>query len=132
TFMPKRKSCGSVLRCALPPFDPVLSIGPPTASLMHPACPPRCSPPSIRFACMRASTWPVLASCLPSTAAPTCNTHSACCLPPEGHTSRDFVPWCSSAAGRLTAWLDCHSGGRNQRRPFHCALSYISRLRVFE
>jgi hypothetical protein len=27
-------------------------------------------------------------------------------------TSRDFVPWRFSAAGRLSAWLDRHAGGR--------------------
>jgi hypothetical protein len=31
TFVPKRKSCGSVLRCGLPLLDPVPSVNPPTA-----------------------------------------------------------------------------------------------------
>src|ERR1019366_406352 len=31
---------------------------------------------------------------------------------PPKHTSRDFVPWRFSAAGRLTAWIGRHPGGR--------------------
>src|SRR2546422_11426023 len=31
---------------------------------------------------------------------------------PPPPTSRDFVPWRFSAAGRLTAWIDRHPGSR--------------------
>jgi hypothetical protein len=36
--MPKRKSCGSVLRSELPPLVPMPSSNRPTASLVHTAC----------------------------------------------------------------------------------------------
>jgi len=35
---------------------------------------------------------------------------------PPPHTSRDFVPWRFSAAGRLTAWIGHHPGSR---KPAH-------------
>jgi len=54
--MPERESCGSVLRCRLPPFDPLLGSR---------AC---------RHACRFE-----LPSRLPSREAGTCNLHSDCC-----------------------------------------------------
>jgi hypothetical protein len=97
--MPKRKSCGSVLRSGLPPLVPMRSINLPTASLMHSACRPRDR--------KRARRW---YQNLRSAAASQCPT------------PRDFVPWRFSAAGRLNSWIGHHSGGRKPAHFETCAV----------
>jgi hypothetical protein len=53
----------------------------------------------------------VLAPRPPSRSPPTYDPH--CTRSTAGcHTSRDFVPWRFSDAGRRSAWRDHHSGGR--------------------
>ena len=101
--MPKRKSCGSVLRSRLPPLVQMRSINLPTASLMHSACRPRDR--------KRARRW---YQNLRSAAASQCPT------------PRDFMPWRFSAAGRLSAWIGHQSGSRKPAQKETLAL-HVSR-----
>jgi hypothetical protein len=98
--MPKRGSCGSVLPgCRLSKQYP--SINSPAARC--------CTSRARRDAHCTLLGSPVgrdprrlvLASRLPSRAAPTCDPHSARCSA-GCHTSRDFVPWRFLDAGQLS------------------------------
>jgi hypothetical protein len=85
--MPKRKSCGSVLRSGLPPLDPMRSINLPIAPLIHQAGrrPDRKRVRADIPIALAASQYP---------------------------TSRDFVPWRFSAAGRRARGETVVAGGR--------------------
>jgi hypothetical protein len=78
--MPKRGSCGSVLRCGLPPLEPILTIKSTNRPLVYPACPPKS---------LRHSRWLLgMQACPPAPtgvaliieSGATRNSHSARCL----------------------------------------------------
>jgi hypothetical protein len=77
--MPKRGSCGSVLRCGSPPLEPMPTINPPTARWCTPRAREMPATLSLVTACRHARRL-VLVSRLSSRAAPTRNSYSARCL----------------------------------------------------
>ena len=102
----------------LPPFEAIPVDQFTSRPLPHFTRPPRCSLHSPRFPGMRL----VLASRLPSRAAPTCEPHSTRCSA-GCHTSRDFVPWRFLDAGQLSLRsVSSSPASKNQHKSRHSAL----------
>ena len=100
--MPKRGSCGSVLPdCRLSTQYP--SINSPAARCCTSRARRDAHCTLLGSPICRDTRRLVLASRLPSRAAPTCDPHSARCSA-GCHTSRDFVPWRFLDAGQLSLW----------------------------
>ena len=98
--MPKRGSCGSVLPgCRLSKQYP--SINSPAAGCCTSRARRDAHCTLLGSPVCRDTRRLVLASRLPSRAAPTCESHSARCSA-GCHTSRDFVPWRFLDAGQLS------------------------------
>ena len=77
--MPKRGSCGSVLRCGLPPLEPMPTINPPSARWCTPRARRNACDTLVGYSACRHVRRLVLASRLSSRATPTRNSHSARC-----------------------------------------------------
>src|SRR6516164_10355507 len=102
TLVPKRGSCGSVLPgCRLSKQYPSINSSAAGCCTSRARRDAHCT--LLGSPVCRDTRRLVLASRLPSRAAPTCEPHSARCSA-GCHTSRDFVPWRFLDAGQLSLW----------------------------